>query len=160
MDAGGTLEVGPPCGEFVLDTDILSSKPLVFLAGGIGVTPLMSMVGTTLAKNPDRPTVFVHACLNEEVQAFRSTLDDMEKRYPNLTLRHRYAVEKPSETNCNTASHGLVDAKFLENVIDDRDAHYFICGPDGFMTTMTGLLKNWNIPTAQVRLETFGPNLG
>ena len=160
LEEGGTIEVGPPCGEFVLDTDIPSTKPLVFLAGGIGITPLMSMVGTTLAKNPDRAIAFVHACLNEEVQAFRSTLDKMEKQYPNLTLRHRYALEQASETNSKCASQGLVDANFLENIVDDRDAHYFICGPDGFMTAMTNILKNWNIPPAQIRLETFGPNLG
>ena len=160
LEEGGMIEVGPPCGEFVLDTDIASTKPLVFLAGGIGITPLMSMVKTTLAKNPDRPTVFAHACLNAEVQAFRASLDEMEKQYPKLTLRHRYAVEQSSEANSITASHGLVDASFLENVIDDRDADYFICGPASFMTAMTNILKSWKIPAAQIRLEAFGPNLG
>lgn len=160
LDVGATLEVGPPCGEFVLNTAIQTDKPLVFMAGGVGITPLMSMVGTALADNPERPTLFVHACLNEEVQAFRSTLEDMEKQYPNLTLYHRYAEQKPSHMNSKNVSHGLVNASFLESVIDDRDGHYYICGPDGFMTAMTDIFKIWDIPSSQIKLEAFGPNVG
>jgi len=157
LKEGGSLEVGPPCGEFVLDVDLSSAKPLVFLAGGIGITPLLSMISAALSKAPDRSIVFVHACASEGVQAFRPVLDELERHHPNLVLRHRYAEENPNPVPDEKVSNGLVDATFLDEIIEDRDADYYICGPTGFMTAMTGLLSAWDVPVSQVRYEAFGP---
>ena len=160
VQEGSSLEVGPPCGEFVLDATLNVTKPLVFLAGGIGVTPLLSMVTTVLYQNPDQQAIFVHACLNEEVQAFRSTLDELSNVHPNLIVRHQYAEASTNNAVNDNVSSGLVDAAVLESLIEDDDAEYFICGPDSFMTAMTGLLAARGVPNSQVRLENFGPKVG
>lgn len=160
LKEGGSVEVGPPCGEFFLGGNLNPAKPLVFLAGGIGITPLLSMVTAALSKNPDQAAVFIHACQNEDVQAFRATLNELSETHPNLVVRHRYAEEANDITAKDNASQGLVDAPFLESIIEDGDAEYFICGPNGFMSAMTGLLSARGVPSSQVRYESFGPKLG
>lgn len=60
---GDTIEVGPPCGEFFLD-DLNDNKEIVFLAGGVGVTPLYAMLKTELETERKRHVTFIHACLN------------------------------------------------------------------------------------------------
>ncbi|MEP3347385.1 MAG: NO-inducible flavohemoprotein [Litoreibacter sp.] len=154
---GGTLEVGPPCGEFVLKAGKDSEKPLVFLAGGIGVTPLLSMISSALDEDAERSAIFVHACLNEEVQPFRSSLEELANRYPNLKLHHRYEQRGENDHQAANASDGRVDETFLDGLLEDTNADYYICGPSGFMSAMSGILSDWNIPASQVRLEAFGP---
>ncbi|MEP1230725.1 MAG: NO-inducible flavohemoprotein [Litorimonas sp.] len=160
LEEGGSIELGPPCGEFVLDSNVNPEKPLVFLAGGIGITPLLSMVKTALSKTPGQTAIFVHACQNKDVQAFRTVLNELSERHPNLTLRHRYTDASTDITGEDNASHGLVDCAFLESLIEDADAEYFICGPDGFMSAMTGLVSARGVADAQIRYESFGPKLG
>ena len=82
-------------------------------------------------------------------------------------MHHRYQEggAKPiSEAEAGEAdaddryiSTGLIDAEFLSGLLSTRDADYYICGPEGFMTAMTGMLKDWRIPPSQIRLESFGP---
>lgn len=160
LQEDSSLEVGPPCGEFILDVDFNAAKPLVFLAGGIGITPLLSMVLTALSKNADRSVIFVHACVNQDVQAFRPDLEALSSVHPNLNLWYRYSEDGDKALVGVNASRGLIDAAFLEGIVEDRDAEYFICGPTGFMVAMTGILDTWNIPTSQIRCEAFGPKAG
>lgn len=154
---GGILEVGPPCGEFVLKTDKASDKPLVFLAGGIGVTPLLSMISSTLDEDAERSVTFVHACLNEDVQPFRSSLEKLANNHPNLKLHHRYEQSEENDHQAANVSDGRVDERFLDELLQDKDADYYICGPSGFMSAVSGILSDWNVPSSQVRLEAFGP---
>lgn len=156
-NTGDELEVGPPCGEFILPKLTEHDRPLVFLAGGIGVTPLYSMIAQALEEPSEHSAVFVHACLDEDVQAFKAALDKMADESPRMKLHHRYAKPLDALQNDCRCSQGLVDAALLEQLIENRDADYYICGPTGFMDAMIGVLKSWNVPEAHIHSESFGP---
>lgn len=155
---GDTLEIGPPCGEFFLNVKDRHERPLVLLAAGIGITPIMSILKTTLNAMPHREIILVHGCLNDDVQPFKPFIDQLAVKHPNLKAHYRYSDiandEVFSEENC---SGGMVDAELIESLIPNRHADYYFCGPKPFMVNIYQDLLVWGIPAAQVHFEFFGP---
>lgn len=157
---GDKLEVGPPCGEFFLEQGVHVERPLVLLSAGVGITPVLSMLLSTLDQNPDRKVIFVHGCLNSRFHAFKRRVDALAKQYPNLTVRYRY--DDPTEMDklrmSGTAvSEGQIDAALIESLVPERDADYYFCGPKPFMINIYHQLLAWGIPAAQAHFEFFGP---
>jgi nitric oxide dioxygenase len=158
VEAGSVIELGAPCGEFFLDTTVKPDRPLVLLAGGIGITPLMSILLSALAHTPEREIILFHASLNENVQAFRATLDELTAAHPRLKVRYFYSEPAPAGTGrADNAVTGLIDAAQIEAALPGRDADYFFCGPKPFMVNIYHQLLTWGIPPAQVHFEFFGP---
>lgn len=152
------IEVGPPCGEFFLDTENAHDRPLVLLAAGIGITPILSIALTALQSMPSRQIILVHACLHEGVQAFRKTLDELASTHENLSVRHCYSEAPPAGlTRGKGDMTGLIDAGLIESLVPGRDADYYFCGPKPFMMQIYHQLLAWGIPPAQVHFEFFGP---
>ncbi len=158
IDVGATIELSPPSGEFFLDTAAAHDRPLVLLAGGIGITPLLSILHAALEEMPGRPVILVHAALHENVQAFRQTLDDLAAAHKNLTVRHCYSAPVPAGvTRLPNAVNGMLDAAVIESLLPGRDGDYYFCGPKPFMVNIYHQLLAWGIPPAQVHFEFFGP---
>lgn len=158
IDVDSVIEVGPPCGEFFLDVEAKHERPLVLLAAGIGITPILSIVKTALDVTPEREIILVHASLNEKVAAFRATLDQLAEAHKNLTLRHCYSEPPTSDINRATTDHtGLIDAALIETLVPERNADYYFCGPKPFMVNMYHQLLGWGIPASQIHFEFFGP---
>ncbi|RFC39134.1 MAG: nitric oxide dioxygenase [Candidatus Nitrotoga sp. LAW] len=158
VDVGAMLEIAPPCGEFFLDVTEKHERPLVLLAAGVGVTPVLSMLLSALDAMPDRQIVFVHGSLNESTQAFRKVIDALAAKHSNLTVRYRYS--DPAEAGVvreGSASTGFIDAKLIESFVPNRDADYYFCGPQQFMVNIYHELLTWGIPSTQVHFEFFGP---
>ena len=155
---GDVIEVGPPCGEFFLNTNDKHERPLVLLAAGVGITPILSILHTALEAMPGRQIVFVHGCLNEGVQAFKNTIDQLAAKHSNLTAHYRYSdpATEGGEREGN-ASTGFVTAELIESLIPDRHADYYFCGPKPFMVNIYHELLKWGIPGSQVHFEFFGP---
>lgn len=157
-EEGAAIEVGPPCGEFFLDVTEQHQRPLVLLAAGIGITPILSILQTAVQAMPERPIVFVHACLNPRVQAFKSVVDALAEQHPQLTVRYRYDELSDGELLSDAnASEGLADAEFIESLLPGKDADYYFCGPRPFMVNIYRDLLQWGIPASQVHFEFFGP---
>lgn len=154
IEVGDTIDIGPPCGEFFLDLSEGHERPLVLLAAGVGITPIMSILLAALDKRPSRAIVVLHAALNEGVQAFRKDLDDLAAKHASLRVFHRYSDEGERTGNAST---GLVTAEYLEGLLPGRDADYFFCGPHVFMVSIYHDLLKWGIPASQVHFEFFGP---
>jgi nitric oxide dioxygenase len=154
VEPGHTLEVAPPCGEFFLDVTEKHERPLVLLAAGVGITPIMSILLSALEAFPKRQILFVHAVLNEEVQPFRKTVDELVRQHTNLRAYHRYSEGGSPSDN---ASIGFVTAEYLEGLLSSRDADYYFCGPQPFMVSIYQELLKWGIPASQVHFEFFGP---
>ena len=156
---GAEIDVAPPCGEFFFDAEEdNSAQPLVLLAGGVGITPIMSILKSALDIKPDRQIVFVHACLNEDVQPFRSTFETLAEAHQNLTVHYRYSDSAAAENQRNgNASTGFVDAAFLDTHLPDQEARFYFCGPQPFMVNVYGLLTTRGIPEEHLKFEFFGP---
>jgi len=154
VEVGDTIEIAPPCGEFFLDVTEKHDRPLVLLAAGVGITPIMSILLAALDAMGNRRIIFIHASLNENVQAFKSTVDGLEVRHPNLRAYHRYS---DAGTRTGNASTGFVTAELIESLVPERNADYYFCGPQAFMVGVYHDLLKWGLPASQVHFEFFGP---
>lgn len=157
-EVGDTIELAPPCGEFFLNVKDRHERPLVLLAAGIGITPILSILKSALDAGQDREIIFIHGCLNEDVQPFKATIDELDKAHSNLTIRYHYSDPEQGgakrEGNCST---GFVDAELIESLVPERHADYYFCGPKPFMVNIYQDLLKWGIPASQVHFEFFGP---
>ncbi|HSI14182.1 MAG TPA: NO-inducible flavohemoprotein [Chthoniobacter sp.] len=158
VNVGDSLEVGPPCGEFFLDLTEKHERPLVLISAGVGITPLMSMLLSSLENMPGRQIYFFHAALNGRTHAFRQTLRDLAASHSNLVTHIRYneaTDEDRALRRCD--SEGFVDGPLIESLIPSRDCDYYFCGPKPFMVNIYHQLLEWGIAPTQVHLEFFGP---
>jgi nitric oxide dioxygenase len=154
IESGDTIEIAPPCGEFFLDVTEKHERPLVLLAAGVGITPIMSILLSALDAFPKREIIFIHAALNKGVQAFGKTLDALADKYANLKVYHRYSDAGEHTDNVST---GFVTAEYIEGILPARDADYYFCGPQPFMVSIYHDLIKWGIPASQAHFEFFGP---
>lgn len=154
VEPGDTIEIAPPCGEFFLDVTEKHERPLVLLAAGVGITPIMSILLYALEAFPKREIIFVHAVLNESVQAFSKAVNALAEQHANLKVYHRYSDAGERTGNAST---GFVTAEYIEGLLPARDADYYFCGPQPFMVSIYHDLIKWGIPASQVHFEFFGP---
>ncbi|PYZ97124.1 NO-inducible flavohemoprotein [Alteribacter lacisalsi] len=157
IEAGDTLNLTAPAGSFTLKEN--SDRPLVLIAGGVGLTPLVSMLNTSSVRNPDRPVTFVAAAKSGELHA----MDDHVRSMAEGSSSVRYAVcyETPSvedRRHPNLLKEGLVDEELLSDAVPDKDAEYYFCGPVPFLRKVNGILRDWGIPESRINFEFFGPS--
>lgn len=157
IEAGSTLEIAQPCGEFFLDLTEKHERPLVLLAAGVGITPIFSMLLSALEAMPERQIIFIHGSLNEESQAFKKVVDALATKYTNLITHFRYSDVNRKVIHGNNIDSGLIDAALIESLVPQRNADYYFCGPQPFMVGIYHELLTWGIPASQVHFEFFGP---
>jgi nitric oxide dioxygenase len=158
IEQGSVVEIAAPCGEFFIDVTEKHKRPLVLLAAGVGITPLISMLLSVLEATPHRPVVFVHGSLHPDTHAFKNTIDALAANHSNLTVHYRYSeVQDPASLSAGNVSTGFIDAALIESMVPERDADYYFCGPKPFMVGIYHELLTWGIPPAQVHFEFFGP---
>ncbi|WP_342526992.1 NO-inducible flavohemoprotein [Chryseomicrobium sp. FSL W7-1435] len=143
LEVGGTVEVTPPAGEFVLNE--ASSGPVVMLAGGVGITPLLSMTERLLQSAAVRETLFLHAARSEKEAAFVNELQQLSATHEELTYRAFF-----SDTD-----NGFITRDILATV--PKAADVYICGPVGFMESMIANLVALGFSEEQIHYEFFGP---
>ncbi|WP_353112587.1 NO-inducible flavohemoprotein [Salinisphaera dokdonensis] len=160
LRVGDRVELSPPCGEFTLDRPDDPVNPLVFIAGGVGITPLISMLHEALDQSDgSRPIVFIQAALNSAVQAFADELDALRKAYSNLRVHVRFSAPGDADRMANQHdSIGFVDDDLLDEMVTSPDADYYFCGPTPMLTHIHALLRRRNVPEDHLHYEFFGPN--
>ncbi|WP_338929378.1 NO-inducible flavohemoprotein (plasmid) [Roseomonas mucosa] len=153
---GTVLKVAPPAGDFFLDE--AGQDPVVLVSGGVGLTPMVSMLGVLAAKQPQRPAWYVHGALNGRVHALRNEVRDLVAASPGSNSRIFYA--DPLDTDrpgVDYDEQGLITADWLAaNTPIDR-ATYYLCGPKPFLRDITRGLARHGVPGERIRYEFFGP---
>ncbi|SDZ93496.1 nitric oxide dioxygenase [Thalassobacillus cyri] len=155
VNEGDVIPVSAPAGDFFLDTD--SKKPLVLISGGVGLTPMMSMLQTIVKEEMDREVHFIHAARNGSVHALKDDMNIANETYPNVQTYIVY--DTPTEEDMKEMIHakeGYVDLPWLQSIVP-QDSDFYFCGPEGFMKAIYRSLKEWNVPMEQINYEFFGP---
>jgi nitric oxide dioxygenase len=155
VNQGDILKVSAPAGDFVLDTE--KSTPVVLLSGGVGLTPMMSMLKTVVEVQPERKVTFVHATANGNVHALRDEVDEVSN-LENVTSYFFY--DSPTEEdrkNNRFDVEGYVTRDWLKEKIDTKDADFYFCGPVPFMKAINRSLKELGVNEARIHFEFFGP---
>jgi len=159
IKVGDHVELSPPCGEFTLEPPSDENKALVLIAGGVGVTPLISMLHSALGQSKaTRPVIFIQGALNGAVQAFSDELRALENDYPNLRTHLRYSMPRDVDRSARRHdSEGIIDDALLDEMVAARDADYYFCGPGPMLEHVYALLRRRGIPEQNMHYEFFGP---
>ncbi|ACL57118.1 NO-inducible flavohemoprotein [Methylobacterium nodulans] len=153
---GTVLKAAPPAGDFFLDRT--TDTPVVLVSGGVGLTPVMSMLETITAKAPERPIWYVHGALNGRVHAMRGNVSALAAGNPNLRSQIFYA-EPDAQDRQGEHYHeeGLITADWLVANTPHADATYYLCGPKPFLASLVNGLRRKGVSDERVRFEFFGP---
>jgi ferredoxin-NADP reductase len=147
--AGGTLSVLPPLGSFVYPA--ADDRPLVLLAGGIGITPLLSMLRHAVAAEPSRPITLLYSARSDADFAFRDELLVLARRHPQV--RVHFASSRASTP---AVYPGRIDRALLQATVPDVvQSVVCICGPAPMIDAARALLAELGVPASQVRYELF-----
>lgn len=158
IQEGHRINVGPPCGEFTLEPETAGNRPVVLLAGGIGVTPLLSMAKSIVHANPEAPIYFLQAARHSGVHAFADEVHSLAARAPNMQVKVLYdapLADDVESQKCHAV--GFITADLLRDWTPSAEADYYFCGPKPFMQNIFSCLNELGVDEARMRYEFFGP---
>lgn len=158
VGVGDTLEIGPPCGEFCLDPTRIDEQPIVFLAGGVGVTPLLSMAKSLVTEGVLAPIHFLQAARNSSVQAFSDELYKLISDKDFVDVKVVFDEPSESDVELGKCDHtGMIDTGLMSKWTPHQEAEFFFCGPKPFMQTVYAGLKELGVDDQRIHFEFFGP---
>lgn len=153
---GDILRVKAPAGHFFLDPD--PDLPVVLIAGGIGITPMMSMLRWCVSHQPQRVAHFYYGLRNGGEHAFKQLLEAMAVSHPALRLNVVYSRPGESDLQGRDYQHrGHVDVELLRRTLPHGRHQFYVCGPTAMMQALVPALAEWGVPVADIRFEAFGP---
>lgn len=158
VNPGDLVEVGPPCGEFTIDPRLVDDRPLVFLAGGIGVTPLLAMAKTLVSAGTPSPIYFLQAARNSKVAALVDEVRELEHAGSNVHVKVLFdqpLAEDVRSGKCD--AEGVVTTNRLREWTPSEEAVYYFCGPKPFMANVQASLQELGVDESRTRCEFFGP---
>lgn len=150
---GDIVELSAPSGNFYLNE--AEERDVVFISGGVGQTPLMSMLESLISKGSTVRKTWIHGCRDTNVHAFREQLKNYEATHAQLDSHYFYDVA--DQAGQNGIYQGWVDLARVKSLNDQRDANFYICGPAPFITLHYRNLIEGGIPKEQIFYEEFGP---
>lgn len=145
--------VDGPHGSFSIDR--IPSAGYVFIAGGIGVVPIMSMIRTMADRNDCRPILLIYAAKRSDQLAFREELNMLSQQTERFNLRIVFVLEEPPEPWDGEV--GIVTRELLASYWPkeriSRDA--LICGPAPMIANVEKFLKEAGVPQQRIHYERF-----
>ena len=156
LGVGDRLQVKAPSGHFFLDET--SSVPIVMLAGGIGITPMISMIDRIVQTNSTRKVVLFYGSRNGSDHAFKKYLDNTVRRRPNIQVINVYSEPLEQEQQgVDFHESGFISFGLLKRVLPNNHCQFYLCGPPPFMEDMYNGLIQWQVPDSRISYEAFGP---
>ncbi len=156
---GTTIRAMSPRGRFGLRAK--STRPVVLISGGVGVTPMVSMLEQLVNDSKTcgvvREVWFVHGAINGKVHAFGEHVRALADGQPQVHAHFRYSRPSPGDiAGQDYDSVGRVDVDLLRALLPFDDYEFYICGPVGFMEVLYSGLRALNIGDDRIHYEFFG----
>lgn len=154
LKAGDSIRVIPPLGNFTTELSPSNSRNVVLIAGGSGITPMMSLAKSVLSQEPNSKVTLVYANRDYDSIIFRKQLEEIQAANSDLKIIH--VLENNSS---NYGQHeGYLTQSIIQQVkleLSDEKAEYFICGPGPMMDIAINSLKNLGVSEQLIRKESF-----
>lgn len=159
---GDLIEARAPQGRFTVQAD--EHRPLVLLAAGVGVTPLLSMLREVIYEGErirrTRPTWFIQSARSLAELAFRDELFELATRAKDKirALRLLSQPEQHAREGEDFELAGRVDVALLKALLPLDDYDFYLCGPGAFTQALYDGLRELRIGDDRIHAETFGPS--
>ena len=172
VEVGQAIEVLPPEGRFTIEPEHSLQRDHYFIAGGSGITPVMSMILTVLEEEPMSNVYLFYANRNEDSIIFKQKLDAIEEQYEDQ-FHCVHVLSQPKKDKSkglkgllakNKTSwkgwKGRIDASKLQRFLDDFPSKsglnlYYLCGPGGLIDSSQTFLLNKEIDKSNILREYF-----
>ena len=148
LKKGDKVRVSEAKGNFVFNED---DKSAVFLSGGIGITPLRSMIQYVCDKRLKNKIMLLYSNRTVEEIAFRTEFEELEKSNPNLRIINIV-------TDSGSAWKGLskrIDANIIREYSDVKNDVYYVCGPQVMVDAMVNILNSLSVSKDRIKFENF-----
>lgn len=155
VQEGDVLRVRAPGGHFYLEA---GNAPAVLVAGGIGITPMLSMLNTYLQDKSSREIWLFYGVRNSAEHVMKDHLEALAKEHSNFRLRVCYSKPLPEDVPGDDYWHeGHVDIALLRLTLSLRPYQFYVCGPRAMMESLVPALDEWGVPEQNIHYEAFGP---
>ena len=157
LKAGDQLDVMPPIGKFFTPLLPEQKKNYVGFAAGSGITPLLSIIKTTLQTEQESTFTLVYGNRNRHSIIFRETLEALKNKYMD---RFRLIHILSRETTDTPLNSGRIDADkclvLCDKAIDlQQTDEFFLCGPEEMIFAVKNVLEQQHVPTQKIHFELF-----
>ncbi len=161
IEEGALLDVGAPSGHFAIDPD--HSEPLVLIGGGIGVTPVLSMLNAIIQSSSSREVWFFYGIRRRSENILTALLDQLSKesaKRPNIQFRVCYSEKLDDGTALKPfeMDQTRVTVDLIKSLLPSKNFDFYTCGPPLMMKTIEDGLRDWGVPCERIHEEIFpGP---
>jgi ferredoxin-NADP reductase len=156
VKAGDLVECSGPAGTFIFTGRECTC--ILLIAGGVGITPLMSVLRYLLDRSWSGDIYLLYGCHSPQDIIFREELEYLQRRHPNL--RVVVTVSHPEGTDWQ-GPQGRITTELLAAFGPDLPSRYVhICGPVPMMEAVKLMLAELGVPRERIKTEAFGPALG
>ncbi|HWL28256.1 MAG TPA: FAD-dependent oxidoreductase [Burkholderiaceae bacterium] len=153
LPVGGRVQIDGPFGSLTLHNNV--SRPAVFVAGGIGITPFMSILRHAEHEALPHELLLVYSNRRPEDAAFLQELQALEQRHPHFRLRATMTQMQASDLPWSGET-GLMDDAMLRRALDGlSDPLVYLVGPPGMVEAMKATLERVGVDDDDIRTEEF-----
>lgn len=155
VQVGDIVYVQGPFGEFVVNPSY--DRTIVMLAGGIGITPFISMLRYVTSTNMPVSVTLLYSCRSLSEAPFYDEILQLQRRNPNLRVVFFVTNGQGESAEGATVVHSTISEEHLQKVTGGNFAGitYFACGPKGFMNTMERTLMKNGVRGDRIVTESF-----
>ena len=152
------IDVLPPEGRFFVPIDATQARNYLGIAGGSGITPILAIMKTVLAREPQSRFTLIYGNRRQSSTMFKEELEDLKNRYLTRLTLHTVFSQEHMDSPLNSGR--LTQAKlaeFLGVLIQPQQLdHVFVCGPYGFNDEADAALLAAGVPAEHIHIERFG----
>lgn len=157
LAVGDELQVSPAYGDFQLQKN--SNQPVVLLAAGVGITPMMSIMQSLAKEDPSRHITLAFAGQSSQQHPFQLEIAELAKQFKTFNGVSCYEQGAGQKACYGQSYPGWLDLHKLESQLIHDEAEYYLCGPLPFMRAQRRSLLQLGVNVEQIRYEVFGPDL-
>lgn len=153
LKTGDIARLEGPYGCFMDQITADADTPIVMLAGGIGITPILSILRSQLGKKGPRTIALVWGLASREDLLLLNELQQMAQENADFSFHITFSKER-----VESFDHGRITQEYLQSIGADtfyHQADYFICGPDDMMGSMKKILRDNQVPLNRIHMEEF-----
>lgn len=151
LKEGNILQIAGPFGRFIFEDTINNA---VFLAGGIGITPMISMLRYIAGRKFNPNITLLYGSRTKDTIAYKEEIDSLRQTLPRLQVIHILSHLKPEDIW--PGYRGFITREILQKEVNlSNNPVFFICGPPVFVLLMKKLLSELNISENNIRQELF-----
>ena len=158
LKSGDAIDVLPPEGRFFVPIDASQARHYLGIAGGSGITPILAIMKTVLAREPLSRFTLIYGNRHQSSTMFKEELEDLKNRYlTRLTLHTVFSQEHMDSPLYSGRLTQVKLGEFLGALIQPQQlSHVFVCGPHGFNDEADAALLAAGVPAEHIHIERFG----